>query len=112
MITSIIQNNTVRFNNNNIKLSGNADFESVLTIIQKHGININTSIIGKYSNELRIIKNTRNSLAHGGTSFIESGRDISFNDINKMCKHTEEYLEQLIKDTNYFVWRKRFKNKR
>jgi len=112
MITSIIQNNTVRFNNNNIKLSGNADFESVLTIMQKHGININTSIIGKYSNELRIIKNTRNSLAHGGTSFIESGRDISFNDINKMCKHTEEYLEQLIKDTNYFVWRKRFKNKR
>ncbi len=34
MITSIIQNNTVRFNNNNIKLSGNADFESVLTIMQ------------------------------------------------------------------------------
>lgn len=111
MITSIIKNNTVKFNNNNIKLSGNADFENVLIIMQKHGIKVDTSHIGKYSDELRNIKNIRNSLAHGGTSFIESGRDISFNDINKMCMHTEEYLEQLIKDANYFIWRKQFKNK-
>lgn len=111
MITSIIKDNTVKFDNNNIKLSGNADFENVLIIMQKHGINVNTSNIGKYSNELKNIKNIRNSLAHGGTSFIESGRDISFNDIKKMCVHTEEYLEQLIKDVNYFVWHKQFKNK-
>lgn len=81
MITSIIKDRYVKFNNSNIKLSGNADFESVLIIMQKHGISIDTRQIGKYSDELRNIKNARNSLAHGGTSFIESGRDISFKDM-------------------------------
>lgn len=109
MINSVLTLQPIKLNYGQLKLSGNADFESILTITQQHGINFNTNEVGKYNLELKKIKNTRNSLAHGSSSFIESARDNSVGDIQKISEHTQIYLEQLIKDCGFYIQHHKYK---
>jgi hypothetical protein len=109
IITNILDESPIRFYASNFKLSGNADFDKILEKMGGLGVNIDTSNIGQYKDELKTIKDNRNKLAHGAISFIESGRDSSFKDIQDMAKHTETYLEQLIKDASNYTKKRLYK---
>lgn len=111
MIDSIINSESIKLRDNQFKLSGNADFDSILTIMQNHGIDVKTNQIGPYKNELKKIKDTRNNLAHGSTSFIESARDTTVNDLKNTNAHVEKFLDQLISDTNDYIRYKRYKQR-
>ncbi|MCT3584690.1 MAE_28990/MAE_18760 family HEPN-like nuclease [Levilactobacillus brevis] len=111
MITSIIDSKTMRLDDRKFKLSGNADFTSVIAIMQNHGITISTKKIGKYNRELSNVKAKRNSLAHGSSSFIESARDTSTTDLVNMNDHVEEFLNQLQKDISKYIRYRWFERK-
>ncbi|WP_251948901.1 MAE_28990/MAE_18760 family HEPN-like nuclease [Levilactobacillus brevis] len=111
MITSIIDSKTMRLDGRKFKLSGNADFTSVIAIMQNHGITISTKKIGKYNRELSNVKAKRNSLAHGSSSFIESARDTSTTDLVNMNDHVEEFLNQLQKDISKYIRYRWFERK-
>ncbi|MBS0951664.1 MAE_28990/MAE_18760 family HEPN-like nuclease [Lactiplantibacillus plantarum] len=111
MITFIIDSKTVKLDGKQLKLSGNADFTSVIAIMQNHGITVSTEKIGKYSRELSNVKAKRNSLAHGSSSFIESARDTSTTELINISQHVEEFLNQLKKDVSKYIRYKWFEKK-
>ncbi|WP_294605847.1 MAE_28990/MAE_18760 family HEPN-like nuclease [uncultured Lactobacillus sp.] len=108
-ISFILKKQKIKFYTNNFKLSGNADFDTILSVTQNLGINFDTTTIGKYKNEIDTIKRNRNGLAHGSYSFIELGSDKTIDDLYQTSLHVETYLEQLKKDVNNYIKNKDFK---
>lgn len=106
-----ISRRSISLDHDNLKLSGNADFDVISEIFYEMGINIKQEKIAKYSGDLADIKTHRNDLAHGGTSFIESARDTSINDLLSMASNVENCLEQIIKIANDYVENEEFKEK-
>lgn len=111
MINSVLNSEKIILSDKSFQLSGNADFESILQAMQNHDIKLETSDIGPYRNELRRIRTTRNNLAHGNISFIESARDSTVTDISTTCRHVENFLIQLISDVDKNISGQKFKIK-
>lgn len=114
-ISFVIKKEKVSFDSNNFKISGNADFESILKATKEMGINFNTKILESSNknlyNELYTIKHNRNGLAHGSIPFTSLGSSKSIDELQKTSVHVEAYLDQLKKDVNDYIKNKDFKKK-
>ncbi|MBQ6965513.1 MAG: hypothetical protein IJP82_07485 [Bacteroidaceae bacterium] len=78
-------------------ISGNLDARKIIDISKKFGINLghipNTE---ETKNTLLFLKTYRNSLAHGNTTFSNTGALVTFSDLQKYKKRTTDFLEYLI----------------
>lgn len=80
--------------------SGNLDSRSIRKISSKVGINLPNGIDEPL---LLNVKNFRNKLAHGETTFRNTCQDITLGEIEKISKCVEQYLEKVISSYEYFL---------
>lgn len=108
MIKKVLDRCSVRFNDGYVSISGNADLDAIFKIMQTHGIAIKMDSIGKYKHEFYEIKFQRNNLAHGSTSFVETGRDTTTDQLQKMINDTEKCIDEIIKDVSKYLNQKKY----
>lgn len=102
MIEFIIVENKVDFGDE-VKLSGNADLQQIKKMFDKHGMNIDSSVIQNAGEGLLEVKNKRNHIAHGNISFIEGGRDSSITDLNQYKDEIIRFLNALNKEVSEYI---------
>ncbi|EOJ63485.1 MAE_28990/MAE_18760 family HEPN-like nuclease [Enterococcus faecalis] len=102
MIEFIIAENKVDFGDE-VKLSGNADLQQIKKMFDKHGMNIDSSVIQNAGEGLLEVKNKRNHIAHGNISFIEGGRDSSITDLNQYKDEIIRFLNALNKEVSEYI---------
>ncbi|WP_142665967.1 MAE_28990/MAE_18760 family HEPN-like nuclease [Enterococcus faecalis] len=102
MIEFIIAENKVDFGDE-VKLSGNADLKQIKKMFDKHGMNIDSSVIQNAGEGLLEVKNKRNHIAHGNISFIEGGRDSSITDLNQYKDEIIRFLNALNKEVSEYI---------
>lgn len=114
LTNDIIQKNKVEFNNDSFHLSGNADLREIRDIYKKHNIDISQSNMVQPSSpvsfEVLKIKESRNSLAHGSTTFSKTAEELSVDDIQRYSKDVIRLLRYLLKRSNDFIRMTGFKN--
>ena len=103
-----------KYCNNEIKAdyhkndSGNLDAKSIKKMCDTHKIALikcqRFSDVD-ITNQLHNIKRIRNTLAHGEQSFIETGRDISENDLTNNIDLVAEYLQCFLKSIDAHIKR-------
>lgn len=84
--------------------SGNLDSKVIKQVLSKYGIE--TSIKEPF---LQIIKTNRNKLAHGESSFEEIGRQLTYQQLEKIKKETMRYLESFISEIDKFISNQMYK---
>ena len=102
MIEFIIAENKVDFGDE-VKLSGNADLQQIKKMFDKHGMNIDSSVIQNAGEGLLEVKNKRNHIAHGNISFIEGGRDSSITDLNQYKDEIIRFLNAINKEVSEYI---------
>lgn len=83
--------------------SGNLDGRKIRSILDKYGIVYNTTHSDNSGDKLYIIKNRRNTLAHGGSSFIDVGRLSSIDELCELKKQTICFLENFLNCIRLYI---------
>lgn len=87
--------------NNYLKLfSGNLDSKAIRKISRELGICL-PEVINEPT--LCTVKISRNKLAHGETRFCKACQDITLNEMEKICKNVEVYLEKVTNEYENFL---------
>lgn len=80
--------------------SGNLDAREIRKISENIGI----QIVNKESDKfLLIVKNKRNSLAHGEKTFVNASQDITLDEIKKNINSVKNYMEYIIEEYEKFI---------
>lgn len=91
-------------------VNGNLDSEQIRAVYHKHGIKITSTSIAKIDNGiLSALKTKRNELAHGSSTFIQIGRDLTTKDLNLYVTEIITYLNDIIVINNDFIANKNYK---
>lgn len=85
--------------------SGNLDSKEIRAVLSKYGI-----VFEEQATELQTIKNMRNKLAHGESTFEEVGRELSVQQLEHMQARTFAYLEQAIEAIEEYLQEERYGN--
>jgi len=91
---------------NRVKLfSGNLDAKKINELLKKYDIGVLTTL---NRDKLVIIKNRRNSVAHGEKMFKEACRDLSDSDLEELKMATFAALDEIIEQTEVYINEKKY----
>lgn len=96
IITSILSDDIIVLDRKATDISGNLDADKIRDICDEHGISYMIPPECKGGAVLTDVKNKRNNLAHGTTSFVECGRDYTINDLIKIKGQTISFLNGIL----------------
>ncbi|WP_297968373.1 MAE_28990/MAE_18760 family HEPN-like nuclease [uncultured Anaerovibrio sp.] len=86
--------------------SGNLDARAIRDILERWGIYKDFHMQGE--EKLLVVKNHRNTLAHGDRSFKEIGRDYTISDLKEYTTYCYNYLIELVKQFYVYIEDERF----
>jgi hypothetical protein len=96
IVDSVVNNNNICLNFSSRNINGNVDAKQIREICSVHGIQFTSPQDCRGGFVLKDIKDKRNELAHGLTSFTECGRNYSIDQLKSIKEETKIYLEGLI----------------
>ncbi|WP_338812491.1 MAE_28990/MAE_18760 family HEPN-like nuclease [Bernardetia sp. Wsw4-3y2] len=88
------------------EISGNIDAKKLEELAKKYGFTLPTTTI---ANELLIIKNKRNQLAHGEITFSEAGKDKSIEEMIALKNTVTQYFNSLMNNIKNYIENEEFK---
>lgn len=101
---SIIQRQLLVLRADSINISGNIDAREIRKIASQIGWEVS-----KNGRELEIIKNKRNSLAHGEFTFSAVGKDFTIKDLISLKEKTIEYLDDVLSKVETYINNQKYK---
>ncbi len=91
-------------------LSGNVDARQIQNIASIYSFSTQLAPIeyeetktNILTDKLLVVKNNRNSLAHGNKSFKECGRDYTYNEMVEIKIHVVKYLQQILQNIEIYI---------
>ena len=88
IINAIMRNEPIEMDRKATDISGNLDADKIRQICSDHGITYTIDSACRGGVALEDVKNKRNQLAHGTTSFAECGRYYAIDDLEKIKNET------------------------
>lgn len=108
IINSILNGEVIALDRKATDISGNLDAEKIRQICKRHGIAYTIDAECKGGIVLEDVKNKRNELAHGTTSFVECGRNYSIDDLIKIKDQTIKFLNCILNGMKQYYDSKRY----
>lgn len=100
----------IRFENLAINISGSLDIRKIFEVFLKHGCKLDETNRDKYSNSFLVIKNKRNNLAHGNTSFSECGSNYMVSDLKKFKEDILDGMQEVVTQAKEYISNKKYKH--
>lgn len=99
----------IRFESLAINISGNLDIRKIFEVFAKHGCILDETNRKKYSNSFFVVKNKRNLLAHGNTSFSECGSLYLVSDLHKFKDDILKGMQEVVAQAKGYISNKKYK---
>lgn len=96
IISAIMSNEAICMDRKATDISGNLDADKIRIICADHGIRFTVDPNCKGGIALADVKEKRNNLSHGATSFVECGRDYTVQDLIKIKDQTISFLDGVL----------------
>ena len=108
ILNEVINDEIIKLDRNAAEIKGNLDADAIRNICREHGIVFydDTNCRGGYV--LSDVKDKRNNLSHGTISFVECGRDYSFEELITIKNEVVLYLEGLLVGINDYYINQKF----
>ena len=92
-----------------LKFGGNLDAAKIRHVCELHGVSHRTSKRTKGGEKLSLVKNKRNALAHGDTSFVECGRDYTVTQLGEIQRESVLYVKAILRNIESFTKTKTYR---
>lgn len=93
----------IKFDTLAMNISGSLDFRKIQEVFSKHGCLLDTTSRETIANSFLVVKNKRNSLAHGNVSFSACGSNYLLSDLLKFKVHIVDYMGDVVERTNKYI---------
>ena len=90
---SLLNKEAIEFDRKATSISGNLNAQKIRNICTEHGISFVAPRKSQGGKQLEKVKNLRNELAHGSSSFAECGRDLTYEDLLQIKDETVCFLK-------------------
>lgn len=104
-----LKNFRVVFESLAINISGSLDIRKIFEVFSKHGCNLNEANRKEYAESFLIVKNKRNSLAHGNVSFSECGSFYLLSDLQKLKEDILNGLQEIVSQIRKHISEQKYK---
>lgn len=104
-----LKNFRVVFESLAINISGSLDIRKIFEVFSKHGCNLDEANRKKYAESFLIVKNKRNSLAHGNISFSECGSFYMLSDLQKLKEDILNGLKEIVSQIRKHISEQKYK---
>lgn len=104
-----LKNFRVVFESLAINISGSLDLRKIFEVFSKHGCNLDEANRKKYAESFLIVKNKRNSLAHGNISFSECGSFYMLSDLQKLKEDILNGLHEIVSQIRKHISEQKYK---
>jgi hypothetical protein len=91
-----------------VSISGNIDARKVRELAAVYGFSHVTRREARGGEKLLSVKTQRNNLAHGAASFIECGRDQTYEDLRDTREQVVSYLEDILGNVKTYLDNKEY----
>lgn len=108
IINAILRNEPLEMDRKATDISGNLDADKIRQICNDHGITYTIESGCRGGVVLEDVKNKRNQLAHGTTSFAECGRYYAIDDLEKIKNETIIFLSGILQGMKKYYDEKTF----
>ena len=105
MIDSITRESPILLTREDLNIGGNLDAKKIKQICDKHRIRYHLTSKGE---SLYKVKQDRNSLAHGDSSFSDCERELTIDDLKKIKNDVETFIFDIIKGMDDYYKDKKF----
>lgn len=109
MVDDILRRAHVTMDTNFPRLSGNVDARKVRELAQQFGFSANVIPAARQGNALWIVKEKRNELAHGGSSFAQCGGEFAPSQLESLKHEVIIYLRNILRNIQRYTDKKRFR---
>ncbi len=99
----------VMFESLAINISGSLDLRKINEVFAKHGCTLDQTNRDKYSNSFLAVKNKRNLLAHGNTSFSECGSNYMISDLHKFKDEILNGMQEIVAKVREYIDNRKYK---
>jgi hypothetical protein len=93
IIATVISGNSIELTKEALSISGNLDARVIRKLLEKHNIGLSDK---KDKNNILIVKNKRNSLAHGEESFSDCAREITIEQLANIRDEVLDFIDEVI----------------
>ena len=97
----------LQFNPDKI-ISGNIDAKKIRDFSEKYGFSSKVHNNAQNGEKLVIVKNQRNNLAHGLSSFSECGRNYTITDLKEIKEQVILYVGRILKNIDKYLSKNKF----
>lgn len=107
IIENITQNSVIELDKDSFKLAGNLDAKRIKSLCDKHRIRY---VAEDNKSALRMVKEKRNSLAHGDVSFSECARDLTLSDLADIKIAVVDFMRGILDGMERYYNNKEYSN--
>lgn len=83
--------------------SGNVDARKIREILALYNLSVTSPSEENSGEDLVTLKDARNALAHGASSFEKYGRNLDISDLERLRNNVREYMSHIIKITGAYL---------
>lgn len=105
IIDNITQNSVIKLDKDSFKLGGNLDAKRIKSLCDKHRIRY---VAEDNRAALRMVKEKRNSLAHGDVSFSECARDLTLTDLSDIKIAVVDFMKGILEGMEKYYRNKEY----
>lgn len=86
-----------------VGIGGNVSVETIVDLCARHGVNFNAPKNTRGGTDLNVLKEKRNTLAHGEQSFEDVGSRYTVSDLKEMRIRVAVYLRQYVRRVEKYI---------
>lgn len=109
LLQDTLNDTVIELNIESIPISGNLDARKVREIARAYGFSEAVPKAKRGGSDLLIVKNQRNSLAHGLSTFSECGRNYSISDLKEIKDEVIRFLDDILKNIKKYIDNKEYR---
>jgi hypothetical protein len=103
ILSDVIDDAIVMLEADSIPISGSLDARKIREIAKTFGFSEKTKKAKRGGADLVTVKNQRNSLAHGESTFSDCGRNYNINELERIKDDVIFFLEDILKNISAYI---------
>ena len=108
LANDIMQKSAVGLSASALPVSGNLDSSAIRRVCRSHGVGVKVHYRASGGVELETVKNQRNGLAHGSTSFSDCGQQYTVSDLKRIKQQAFIFVKGILRNLRRFIDDKRY----
>ncbi|MDQ3489387.1 MAG: MAE_28990/MAE_18760 family HEPN-like nuclease [Acidobacteriota bacterium] len=109
LVEQAVNNGSATLRVEELRAGGNLDADNIRRACQDHGVQTTTHPRARGGQQLRLVRQRRNDLAHGNLSFSECGRDYTLGQLLEVRHESVLFVRGILRNIERYIARREFR---